>query len=182
MTLPLDLDLPLSINYTEGADVERYLKDLVFELQGMYNNITDNVNGFIRNNEEVDQAKWIPTLSGTTAGVFTYDHQIGWSIRQGIFTQIYFDVKWSATTALNNLYVELPYKVTLSDQKPFMGVLQPSGVNFGAGNTNLVINAIPDTYRGEIWAIGSGAVTANLAIPASGQLIGHLTYIGIEGE
>lgn len=182
MSLPTDLDLPLRVDYQSEEDKERYLKDLVFELQGMYENITESVNGFIRNNEEVDQARWLPTLNGTGAGTFTYDHQIGWSIRQGIFTQIYFDIKWSATTALNNLYVELPYRVTLSNQKPFVGVLQPSNINFGVGYTNLVINAIPNTYRGEIWTIGSGVATANLIVQASGQLIGHLTYIGIEGE
>lgn len=179
MTLPIDLDLPLKENY---EDDKLYLKDLVFELQGMYENIAQNVNGFIRNNEEVDQAKWEPTLNGTGAGTFTYDHQIGWSIRQGIFTQLFFDIKWSATTAAGNLYVELPYRVTLSQQKPFVGVLQPSSINFGVGRTNLVINAIPNTYRGEIWSIRSGAATANLTVPASGQLMGHITYIGLENE
>lgn len=64
---------------------------------------------------------------------------------------------------------------------PFVGVLQPSNIGFGGG-VNLVINGIPNTYRGEIWSIGTGAVTANLAVPASGCLIGQLKYIGLADE
>jgi len=179
MTLPTDLDLPLKENY---ENEQEYIKDVVFELQEMYDNIVQSVNGFIRNNAEVDQAKWTPTLNGTTPGTFTYSHRVGWSVRQGIFTQLFFDMAWSATTAAGTLYLELPYKVTLSLQKPFVGVLQPSGINFGAGMTNLVINALPNTYKGEVWSIGSTMGTPKLAVPAVGQLIGSLFYIGIEDE
>ncbi|MFO7881201.1 MAG: hypothetical protein R6U52_01525 [Kosmotogaceae bacterium] len=171
--------MPLIENYDDN---KAYQKDLVFELKNMYEEISQNVNGFIRNSAEIDQAQWEPTLAGTGGGDFIYASQIGWSVRQGIFTYIWFDINWSSTTATGNLYVELPYKVTLSNQMPFMGVLQPSSINFGAGNTNLVINAIPNTYRGEIWTIGSGAATANLTVPASGRLIGYIHYIGVDDE
>jgi hypothetical protein len=180
MTLPTTIILPLRTDYSD-EDMDRYLRDLVYQIQDFYEQVAENVNGFIRNNAEVDQAVWTPTLAGTGAGTFTYTQQAGWSIRQGIFTEIFFDITWSATTATGDLYVELPYIVTLSDGMPFVGVLQPSSIAF-APATNLVINGIPNSYRGEIWTIGSGAATANLAVPASGRLIGNLRYIGLEDE
>lgn len=180
MSLPTNINLPLRINYQDEADINRYLADLVYELQNMYENIVDNVNGFIRNEAEVDQAKWTPTLAGTGGGSFTYTSQYGWSVRQGIYTELFADVSWSATTATGNLYLELPYRVTITNGMPFVGIIQPSNVTFAG--SNLVINAISNTYRGEIWSIGSGIATTNLTVPASGRLIIHLRYIGLEDE
>jgi hypothetical protein len=180
MTLPTSIDLPLRVDYQSDEDIDRYLKDLVYELQEMYERITENVNGSIRNYADTDQTQWVPTLNGTVSGTFTYTQQVGWSIRQGIYTEIFADISWSSTTAAGNLYIELPYNVTLSNGMPFVGTVQPSSIAFAG--SNLVINAIPNTYRGEIWSIGSGLATANLAVPASGRLIIHSKYIGVSDE
>ena len=72
MSLPSNITLPLRVNYQSDEDMDRYLRDLVYELQGMYENLTDNINGFIRNNADIDQSQWLPTLNGTVAGTFTY--------------------------------------------------------------------------------------------------------------
>ena len=180
MSLPTTITLPLRVNYQSEEDMDRYLRDLVFELQGMYENITDNINGFIRNNADIDQSQWLPTLNGTVAGTFTYTSQYGWSIRQGIYTEVFADITWSATTAAGNLYLELPYRVTLSSGMPFVGTVQSSNVAY-LGNY-LVINAIPNTYRGEIYSVTPAAPTANLAVQASGRLIIYCKYIGLEDE
>jgi hypothetical protein len=183
MTLPTDIILPLPRDYKNMDNPDKYIQDLVFELQNMYEQIANNVNGFIRNNADVDSSQWIPTISGTTgAGATTYTNQIGWVLRQGIMVDVWFDITWSATTASGNLFIDLPYIVTKSNQKPFVGVLQPSAIAYGAGHTDLVCNAIPSTYRLEIWATGSGVPTANLGVAASGQLIGHCRYIGVSDE
>jgi len=180
MTLPTSIDLPLRVDYQNDEDLDRYLRDLVYELQEMYERITENVNGYIRNYADVDQTKWIPTLNGTVAGDFTYTQQVGWSIRQGIYTEIFADISWTATTSAGNLYLELPYIVTLSDGMPFVGTVQASNVVY-LGNY-LVINAIPNTYRGEIYSVTPAGATANLAVPASGRLIIHSKYIGVSDE
>jgi len=180
MSLPSNINLPLKVNYQDEEDIDRYLSDLVYGLQGMYENLTDNINGFIRNDTEIDQAQWLPTLNGTVAGVFVYTHQVGWSIRQGIYTELFADVSWTATTATGNLYLELPYRVTVSNGMPFVGTVQSSNVAY-LGNY-LVINAIPNTYRGEIYSVTPAAVTANLAVPASGRLIIHSRFVGLEDE
>ena len=63
---------------------------------------------------------------------------------------------------------------------PFVGTVQASSVAY-LGNY-LVINAIPNTYRGEIYSVTPAGATANLAVPATGRLIIHSRYIGIEDE
>jgi len=178
MSLPSNIILPLRVDYSSSEDMDRYLTDLVYELQGMYENLTNNINGFIRNYADVDQSQWLPTLNGTVAGDFTYTQQVGWSIRQGIYTEIFADISWTATTAAGNLYLELPYRVTLSDGMPFVGTVQASNLTY-LGNY-LVINAIPNTYRGEIFSVAPTAPTVNVAVAASGRLIIHSRFIGLE--
>lgn len=79
------------------------------------------------------------------------------------------------------MYLELPYKVAVTTEKPFVGLLQPSVFTF-TGGTECVINAISDTYRGEIWNTGSAFTTANQGSVAAGHLIGHIRYIGQQDE
>lgn len=184
MTLPLQNNYPLNDNIASLDDLIRYIRDLTYQLKTRDEEVVQVVNGDIKGSAYAFQDKWTPILKGTvTPGTFTYVHQSSWSLRQGLFTELWFDVQWSsAGTAAGNLYLELPYSVAMSFNTPFVGVLQPSNINYGAGFTDLVINAIPDTNRGEIWKTGSTSGTANLAVVGSGQLIGHIRYIGQQNE
>lgn len=180
MTLPSSIILPLKSDYRAEETDAKYFRDLNFSLVRMYESVAQAVNGSIRNNALTGQEKWTPTLNGaTTSGTFTYTNQIGWVLRQGVLVDIWFDITWSAAgTAAGNLYIELPYRVAISSQKPFVGPLQTATIAYGAGQSVLTINGIPNTYRGEIWSSGSGNAMANIAVAAAGQLIGHLRYIG----
>ena len=188
MTLPSTITFPLRGDFEDFEDVDRYLHDLTFELQRMYEQLSQGVNGTVRSDTALQRSNWTPTLFGTTvAGTFTYNHQIGWVQRTGNITDIWFDVSWSASgAAAGNLFLELPYKVANSAQKPFSSALQTSLISYGGGRTVLSINAIPNTFRGEMWASGSGVTTINVpAAPGQqtgGQLIGHLRYMGVLNE
>lgn len=184
MTIPSNIIFPLRGDFSDLNDIDRYLRDLTFELQRMYENLAQGVNGDIRASAFTQRSEWTPILRGTTIeGTFTYTHQIGWVLRQGLITDVWFDVEWSGSgIAAGNLYLELPYLVANSDEKPFSSALQTSTIAYGAGNTLLSINAIPNTFRGEIWSSGSGVATANVAVAAAGQLIGHIRYIGVADE
>lgn len=175
---PLHTERILSLKKEEQ---ERYFRELIFDLQRMYEILANGINGDIRSYSLEPSRQWVPTLNGSTGGTFTYDHQTGWVWRQGIFVELWFDVQWTATTASNNLYLELPYEVATTDDIPFVGVVQPSGITY-TGGTEMVVNAITDTYRGEFWNCGSGFTSANQAVVASGRLIGHLRYIGKTNE
>lgn len=183
MTLPTDIILPLPEDYKNMDNPDAYLRDLVFDLQTMYEQIANNVNGSIRSYADVDSSQWVPTINGTGgAGATTYTNQVGWVLRTGIMTEVWFDVTWTASTATGNLFIDLPYLVTKSNQKPFVGVLQTSTIAYGAGKTLLNCNAIPSTYRLEIWSSGSAVATANVAVAGAGQLIGYCRYIGVSDE
>ncbi len=177
MTLPTNIILPLrtdAILSGNPKDLEKYQRELIFSLQRMYEDIVQNVNGDIR--------EFTSEVFGvTTAGSGTYDHQTGWYLRQGIMVDIWFDVQWTGHTGTGNLFLQLPYKVfnASTTDKPFVGVLQPDTVTFATG-TAAVINAISDTFRGEIWEYGSGIASANIALAGTGQIIGHIRYVGTE--
>lgn len=186
MTVPTNWNFPLHaerILSEEHTEQEKHWREFIFSVQRMYEELAQGINGNIRSDSLEPGRMWTPTLQGTgTAGTFTYDHQIGWVFRQGIFVDIFFDIQWTAAgTAAGNLYVELPYITAVSSEKPFVGVVQSSVITY-TGGTGLLINAIPNTYRGEFWNVGSGFTTANQLVVASGQLIGHLRYIGKANE
>lgn len=184
MTLPSNIIFPLRGDFSDLNDINRYLRDLTFQLQRMYEDIASEVNGDIKASVYTQREKWTPVLDGaTTSGTFTYANQIGWVYRQGLLTDIWFDIEWTAAgTAAGNLTLALPYKVAKSNGMPFSSALQTSTIAYGAGKTVLSINAIPDSYVAEIWGSGSGVATANISVAASGRLIGHLRYLGVQDE
>lgn len=181
MTLPTNIILPSPT--TNPEDQIKYIQELVASLQRMYEDMTDKINGNFRSDYGQEGDIWTPILKGTTAdGSFTYSNQTGWALRQGIMVDAWFDISWSATGgATGNLYIELPYQVAISNGMPFVGVVQPSDFAF-TGGTGIVINGIQNTFRGELWNVGSGFTTARQAVVSSGRLIGHIRYIGVEFE
>ncbi len=187
MTLPTNINLPLHsdrIRSEDPKELDNYFRDLIYELTRMYERIAQGINGDIRGDFSLTGANWKPTIKGTTEGIspsVAYDHQVGYSLRQGLLTDIWFDIQWNMVTDYTgNLYVDLPYKVakvSTASTMPFVGIIQPSSITY-TGGTEMVINAIPDTFRGELWNTGSAFPTANQTISATGRLIGHLRYLG----
>lgn len=181
MTLPIQIHLPLDEEKIISGESEKladYMRELIHSLEDMYEDLTESING--------NTESYIPTLKDTaSAATYTYTHQQGWYLRQGLMVDYWFDVEWSAVAGgpSGNLYIELPYTVFDAQEKPFVGVIQSSTLTYSAGLTYLVINAIPGTLRGEIWGSGSATATSNLAAnTAAGQLIGHIRYVGQENE
>lgn len=179
MTLPVNINLPQPEDYQ--ANENQFVEDLISKLEDMYGNVVENVNGTYRNEAEVDGSQWIPTLQGSTPGTFTYTNQTGWCLRQGIMTDIWGKISWSSTTAAGNLYVELPYRCTKSNNSPFIGTCITSVFAYPSGN-NVVINAFSDSYLGYIYTWGPGVSKTNLGVPSNGSIEFHLRYIGISDE
>lgn len=186
MSLPSTIQLPLHSDYIRSQnpeDMEKYMRELVFTLQTMYEDLADGINGQIRSDFQEQQQNWKPILKGTSAdGTFTYTHQSGLVRKQGLLVDVWGDVQWSAQAgATGNLYVELPYIVANVNNMPLVGVVQPSSITF-TGGTDLVINGIDDTYKGEFWYTGDGIATGNQAVVNSGRLIFHLRYLTKDDE
>lgn len=163
---------------------EEYLIQTVYELQNSLSEIFRDLDGNIKSSFLQQRELWTPVLKGTAvSGTFTYGNQIGWVYRQGLMVDVWCDITWTAAgTAAGNLYLELPYLVANTTGYPFIGAVQYSGITLGAGNTNLFIDAVSDTYRGEFWQTGTGLANTNLGVLASGSLRLHLRYIGVRDE
>lgn len=187
MTIPSTTILPLHSERIQegGKALDQYLRELIFSLQRQYEEMAQAINGDIKRSVDEGSQKWEPLLkdSGDTTLTFIYDHQIGIVLRKGLIVDVFFDIKWTGCSGIpsGNMYIELPYKVSKSEGKPFIGVLQPSIFAY-TGGTDCVINAIPDTYHGEIWNTGNGFVTANQLSTTVGHLIGNLRYVGQQTE
>jgi len=184
MTVPKSIFLPTKKdgNGDEGSD--KYLLEMIYEVQRMYDNLAKGINGDIKSSFLSQKQNWTPTLEGTgVTGTFTYTNQYGWVLRQGLMVDVWADIWWTASGgATGNLYVVLPYIVANSSGGPFVGSVQSSIFAYGAGQTYVVINAMPNTYRGEFWASGSGVATTRLAVPNAGHLLFHVRYLGVQDE
>jgi len=182
LTIPTSLNIPFRDFKDDPKKLEEYVVDLVRTLEDSYKTTADNINGRIRSNDQAEQENWTPTISSSTPGVVTYVTQNGIVLRKGLLVDLWFDIQWSNIgVSSGNLWLELPYRVSLATGQPFCGVLQPSSIAY-TGGTNLVVNAIQNTYRAEIWYTGSGIATANQQITASGRLIGNIRYIGQDND
>jgi hypothetical protein len=184
MTLPSTIQLPLHSDFIKSEnkdDLEKYMRELVYSLQTMYEDLAGSFNGAIRSDTETQRNMWKPTLNGSVSGTFTYSNQTGWVFRQGLWVDVWGDVTWTATTATGNLFVELPYIVARTLNMPYVGVVQPSSLAF-TGGTEVVINGMSNTYRGEFWNTGDAFATANQSVTATGRLIFHLRYLSQDDE
>ncbi len=184
MTLPTTTILPLhSEKIKEGGDqLDAYMRELVFSLQSQYEELAVAINGSTKRSVDEGNVKWEPIVVDSLGGItFTYNHKIGTVLRQGLMVDIFFDVKWSGvdtgTITSGKMEIELPYKVAVSSQKPFVGVVQPSIFTFTAG-TECVINAEPDSYKLEVWNTGDAFTTAQQGSVSAGHLIGNIRYVG----
>ena len=186
MTIPSNITLPLHserILADDPKELDKYFRELIKSLQDMYSTLAQGLNGNMRTSFSAENRMYTPTLSGSlTPEDFTYTHQVGWVLRQGIIVDVWFDVLWSEVgTSAGNLILTLPYTVAVTNQRPFVGVLQPSAFAF-TGGTECVITGISNTFNAEIMNTGDGFPTNNQLVVATGRLIGHLRYIGKENE
>lgn len=160
-------------------------KALVTSLEEMYQKVAEGINGEYRASFLNRENQFTPVVydSGNTSTTFTYTHQSGWVYRQGLMTQVWLDVAWTAASAslTGDLYIGLPYVVGRAVENPFVGVCQPSGFAFTAG-TGCVLQAIPSTYRLEVWNTGNGVTTNNQSAVTSGRVMGHIVYPGRSDE
>jgi hypothetical protein len=183
MTLPTTTILPLHTDKIRagGEELESYMKELVFTLQRQYEDMAQAINGSTLRSTDAGNVKWSPVLKddANSATTFTYDHQIGTVLRKGLMVDVWFDVSWSANSGAitGNMTIDLPYKVALIAEKPFVGIVQASVFTF-SGGTECVINAIPDSYTLEVWNTGDAFTTAQQGSASAGQLIGYIIYVG----
>lgn len=195
MTLPIERILPPVPTLDSLDTAQKYIQNLRVELEDMYQEMTQNINGFFRNNDDVDGSEWKPTIRGsTTTGSPTYASQTGFVLRQGIMTDIFFSVGWTSLGgAAGNLFLDLPYKIiptSTAGARPFFGPASsggvtsatPTGPTYPAGRTSLNVVGFPGTYLAKFEASGSGVNSAPINVRSNSYVGGHLRFIGVEDE
>ena len=184
MTLPINYKLPELNKDDSPEQTTSYLQDLTYELQNMYEKTAQNVNGVFRNSLDVDGSQYIPTLAGSTvAGTFTYSRQEAYVLRQGLMTDVWFDVIWSSVGGgTGQLRLDLPYKITRHAGIFFTGECFMNQAPFPVGATALVLLGLTNTFQTTFQAYGSGIDTSAINVYGAGRVGGHLRYIGIEDE
>jgi hypothetical protein len=178
--IPSQIVLPYHEFDIQDRKLAAYIKELIVQLERAYETTARNVNGDIRSDQSTQTPAFTPTIrsSNNDQGTITYTHQTGWVFRQGLLVDVWFDVQWSAAsgTPTGNLILDLPYEVANSSNKPFVGTCQASNITFT--NDYAVCNATPDTRELTFWDCASATATAQIAFDSSGQVIGHVRYIG----
>lgn len=179
MTLPTDIVFPFRPETFQNPDPKRfedYMHSLIDKLTDMYQQVAQNVNGWIK--------PWTPTLNGVSDSNVTYVNQYGWIRRSGIMTQLWMDISWSALSSSGDLVIQMPYKSAASSGNPWVGVIQSVSSNniFDAGYTYLVWNCAPDSIQGKIMECGSGLNTITMQKANQGSFRGYIEYIGQEFE
>ena len=178
MTLPTEWIFPLNeerLHSRNVQDIGDYVEELVTTLTAMYSQVSQAVNGDIK--------EFIPQVFGlTTPGVGTYSIQDGWVLRQGLMVDVWFAVSWTAHTGSGQAYIQLPYKVKNSLSEPFAGQVYGQ-YNYIADYTGMFSLAHPNTFQNALFVEGPVGIGASpLQLLTSGTLFGHIRYIGQEIE
>jgi hypothetical protein len=179
MTLPTDIVFPFRPETFQNPDPKKfqdYMENLLDKLTDMYQQIAQNVNGWIK--------PWEPSLFGVDDSDVTYVNQFGWIRRSGIMTQLWMDLSWSTLSTTGDLIIQMPYKSANSEGSPWVGVIESVSSNntFDSGYTYLVWNCTPNTTQGKIIECGSGKTSKALQMANKGGFRGYIEYIGQEFE
>jgi len=188
MTLPITRILPTIPNFESLEESQKYLNDLTFELKDMYNETAEHVNGTFRSSLETDGSEWVPAIRGDIIpGDVTYGNRIGFVLRQGIMTEIWFDVEWTTIGgATGPLSLDLPYLVGPQANInpaliPFVGAAFSAQLTYMTpGQTSLTVTPVANSFAAFFHGYGSGPINASpLQIQANGRVGGSVRYIGI---
>lgn len=162
--------------YPAGEEYSKaFMVEFLQKLEDRDRDIVRTLNGVIE--------QWTPNIEGNiTSGVGTYERQVGWYLRQGLFVDIWMDVKWTSHTGSGDIEIPLVYQAANSAGTPWVGTIELglTSPTFTAGSW-LTWNVEPNTNNSTITENNSSGAF-NVPLSSSGTLIGHLRYIGKQNE
>jgi hypothetical protein len=94
---------------------------------------------------------------------------------------LWFNLIWSAHTGTGPIILQLPFKALNTIGTPWVGPVW-GNVNLGAGYTNMFMVVNGNTNDGVLLKSGSGVAFGNVTMSATGEMVGHLRYVGTEFE
>ncbi len=181
MTLPINVTLPLDstrIKSQNPKDLYEYLRTLVYVLTVHLQQANQSANGNISQLTNSSDPGYQFVVGSSSAGAGTYSNCMIWTRRSNLFTSVWFDITWSATTGTGNLLIQLPYKCQPSTQAPFIAVIESDSITYTSGYTYLTGNLTPGTNLLAINQNGSGEPLLAFPISMTGHLRGSIHYVG----
>jgi len=140
------------------------------DIEEMYREMADAINGF--------QGTWDVTVDGSSTGTGTYTTQAGYYYRHGLLVDCWFQVVWSAHTGSGDLRIQFPFQIKLSSDI-WVGEVICNSVNYPSG-TQASLKGINNTYYAEMISTGDNIASAKVQLAGTGDVIGHIRYIGQE--
>lgn len=187
MTLPSNIIFPLHSDRIKSDDPKErddYIRELVFSLQRMYENIAGSVNGSISNDQTQGLTNYTPVVTGTTGvnGVETYARQTGWYFRQGLMVDIWVDIEFTGHTGTGDTQISLPFKSAVTSNDPFHGLMVAGTIAYTGGYTQISWNVPSDSIVTNVLETGDGQTLQSLPMAAAATFRGHIRYIGKQNE
>lgn len=181
MTLPENLILPFHLQQIRSGnpdDMARYMQDMVNELERMYRDLAENVNGQIKSSDASVYQNWTPVLEGSsTPGSFTWasGYPSGLLKYKGNELDIWFNLRWTGTSGspAGDLRLITPYTFRETDQASWVGVVE-SNLTLSSGYSWVTCEAVPNNNYINFKENGSGVNIQNLSVASTGQLKGHV--------
>lgn len=183
MTLDSNIILPLHserIKSHNPEDREAYMRELIFSLQRMYEEIAQAVNGNIGNDQETGLRQYLPVVTGTsgTNGAETYQKQTGWYLRKGILVDVWVDLAFTGHTGTGNTQISLPYLSAVTANNPFQGSMAAGTISYTTNYTQVSWNVGSNSLVADVLESGSGQSLQSLPMAAAATFRGHIRYIG----
>jgi len=185
MTLDSNLVLPSNyeaINSDDPNVRENFIRDLIFSLTDMYEEIADAVNGDISSDQESGLLQYMPTVTGSGGinGSESYSKQTGWYLRQGLMVDVWVDISFTGHAGTGDMQVSLPFESARTSNDPFMGAMIAGTIAYSGGYTQTGWSIGGDSLIANVLESGDGQTLKNLQMASAASLRGHIRYIGKE--
>lgn len=135
MTLPLKWRLPLNTDMPQKQDIDSYLRDLVKEIEKMYQVLADNIHDDSSGNTgDLIIDSWSPTV--TPQANLSVNHSEGWYAKRGRQVTIYSLINYTYNSGAYSAYMDIA-------NLPFTTSSDPTTSGFGF---NGIVNYYANAY------------------------------------
>lgn len=178
MTLPENLILPYHLQQIKAGNIEdttSNMKDLVKEIEKMYFDIVQRVNGQLKTSEDVTQANWTPEIYGASnAGTINHTTQDGVLLLKNNVLDVWFKIAWTTIgSGAGTLRIKIPYTIRDTNTQFWYGPLA-TNLTLSSGYTYALTSASNGNNYLQLIQCGSGVNIQNISIQANSQIRGHV--------
>lgn len=178
MTLPEHLILPYELTKAQEADPTQIAKNMELmrvEIEKMYYDLAQRVNGQFKTSEDATHAKWTPEIYGaSTAGTINYVTKDGVILLRNNEIDIWFKIVWTTIgSGAGTLRIKIPYTIRNTNTQFWHGSLA-TNLTLSSGYTYALTAASNGNNYLQLIECGSGVNIQNISIQANSEIRGHV--------